>query len=68
MWSVSANYHLPLLIPDWGFGNILYIQRIRGNLFYDLQRVYTNDKTYSVDLRSTGAEVYFDTRWWNQYR
>jgi hypothetical protein len=67
LWRVSANYHFPLLLPDWGFGQMLYIQRIRGNLFYDLQRIYSNDKTRWLDLRSTGAEVYFDTRWWNQY-
>jgi hypothetical protein len=67
LWRLSANYHLPLLIPDWGFGNILYIQRIRGNAFYDFQRLFSNEKTVTYDLRSVGAEMYFDTRWWNQY-
>ena len=67
MWRLSANYHLPLLIPDWGFGNILYIQRIRANLFYDFQRIFTNHKNPRADLRSTGFELYFDTNWWNQY-
>ena len=67
MWRLSANYHLPLLIPDWGFGNILYIQRIRANLFYDFQRIFTNHKNPRADLRSTGFEMYFDTNWWNQY-
>lgn len=67
LWRLSANYHFPLLLPDWGFGQLLYIQRIRGNLFYDFQRIFTNDKLHSLDLRSTGAEVYFDTRWWNEY-
>jgi hypothetical protein len=67
MWRLSANYHLPLLLPDWGFGNILYLQRIRTNLFYDFQRLFSNDKKSSADLRSTGAELYIDTKWWNQY-
>lgn len=67
MWKFSANYHLPLWIPDWGFGNILFIQRIRGNGFYDIQRVFSNNKLFSRDLRSTGAEFFFDTKWWNQY-
>lgn len=67
MWRLSANYHLPLLVPDWGFGNILYIKRIRGNLFYDMQRLFFNNKKQTIDLRSTGAEVYVDTKWWNQY-
>ena len=67
MWRLSANYHLPLWIPDWGFGNILYLQRIRANLFYDFQRVFSNSKKSSADLRSTGVEFYVDTKWWNQY-
>jgi hypothetical protein len=67
MWRASANYHLPLLVPDWGFGNILYLQRIRGNLFYDMQRLFSNNKKQTADLRSAGAEVYVDTKWWNQY-
>jgi hypothetical protein len=56
-----------LFIPDWGFANILYIQRIRANLFYDFQRLFSNDKRLTADLRSTGIEFYADTKWWNQY-
>ena len=67
MWRVAANYHFPLFYPDWGFGNILYLQRFRSNLFYDFQRLYSNSKTETVDLRSTGVEFYADTKWWNQY-
>ncbi|WP_028786726.1 hypothetical protein [Terrimonas ferruginea] len=67
MWRASANYHFPLWYPDWGFANIAYIQRIRANAFYDLTRVYSRDKQFTVDQRSTGGEIYFDTKWWNQY-
>jgi hypothetical protein len=67
MWRLSANYHFPILYPDWGFGNIVYIQRIRGNGFYDFTKIYSRDKTETRDQRSTGIEVYFDTKWWNQY-
>ncbi|MBL7737764.1 MAG: hypothetical protein JNK14_01000 [Chitinophagaceae bacterium] len=67
MWRMSANYHFPVIYPDWGFGNILYLQRIRGNAFYDFTRVYSPDKTATADQRSTGVEVYLDTKWWNQY-
>lgn len=24
MWKLGANYHLPLVYPDWGFGNMVY--------------------------------------------
>ncbi len=67
LWRLSANYHLPLFYPDWGFGNILYIQRWRANIFYDLQRLFSDDKKITYDLRSAGLEFYFDTKWWNQY-
>lgn len=67
MWRLSANYHFPILYPDWGFGNILYLKRVRGNAFYDLTRVYSNDKRASADQRSVGGELYLDTKWWNQY-
>ena len=67
MWRLSANYHLPLLYPDWGFGNILYLQRIRGNIFYDFTKVYSRDKKTTRDQRSVGGEIFIDTKWWNQY-
>jgi hypothetical protein len=65
MWRLSANYHLPLLYPDWGFGDILYLQRVRGNIFYDFTRV--SDKIRTADQRSYGGEIFIDTKWWNQY-
>ncbi len=66
MWKISANYHFPLAYPDWGFGNIVYFQRIRSNLFFD----YTEGKSLRTGTRfpfkTVGTELFFDTRWWNQ--
>jgi len=67
MWKVSANYHLPVWCPDWGVANILYIQRIRMNMFYDFTKVYSTDKRQTRDQRSAGVEFFADTKWWNQY-
>jgi hypothetical protein len=67
MWRGSANYHFPLIYPDWGFGNILYLHRIRANGFFDFTRVFSNDKTAWADQRSAGGEIFIDTKWWNQY-
>ncbi len=66
-WGV--NYHLPLLYPDAGLANIIYLLRVRANLFYD--HTHVNDflsdrKPFVTDFRSTGAELYFDTKWWNE--
>ena len=69
MYKVGINYQLPVLYPDWGFANLLYFQRVRANGFYD----YTNAKARVNNLlteiksRSTGAEIYFDTKIWNAY-
>lgn len=66
MFKVGVNYHFPLFYPEWGFAQVLYFQRIRANAFYD----YTNLKSLrtgtNYKLRSAGAEIYFDTKWWNQ--
>lgn len=67
MWRLSANYHFPLWHTDWGFGNILYLQRIRANAFYDFTKVYSRDKRVTADQRSVGGEIFIDTKWWNQY-
>ena len=67
MWRVSANYHFPIIYPDWGFGNMLYLQRVRGNIFYDYTKVFSRDKKTTRDQRSVGGELFIDTKWWNQY-
>lgn len=67
MWTASANYHFPIVYPDWGVANILYLQRVRANAFYDFTKVYSRNKKVTADQRSVGGEIYIDTKWWNQY-
>jgi hypothetical protein len=66
MWKLGVNYHLPIAYPEWGVGNLVYFSRLRLNLFYD----YTVGKSLRTGAQfafsSTGGELYFDTRWWNQ--
>jgi hypothetical protein len=66
MWKLGANYHFPILYPDFGIASIVYFQRLRGNAFYDLTRVYSRNKKNTADMRSVGGELFFDTKWWNQ--
>jgi hypothetical protein len=66
MWRAGANYSFPIAYPDFGFGNILYVQRLRANLFYDFTRVYSNNKKASRNLRSVGGEIFFDSKIWNE--
>jgi hypothetical protein len=66
MGKLAANYHVPLLYPDWGFGNILYFLRVRANVYFDYSAVKSLRTGVSTPLRSTGMELFFDTRLWNQ--
>ncbi|RPD41594.1 hypothetical protein EG028_09820 [Chitinophaga barathri] len=62
IWKVGANYHFPIVYPDWGFANLLYFTRIRGNVFYDYSSAYNFRSKQDVTYASTGAELFFDTK------
>jgi hypothetical protein len=69
MYKWGINYHLPFALPDAGFANILYLLRVRANLFYDdteAKDFYTNHTPYTASFRSAGTEINFDTKWWNE--
>jgi len=69
MNKLGANYHFPIAYPDAGVANTIYFLRVRGNLFYDYTRatdVTTSGAPFKGNFRSTGAEIYFDTQWFNQ--
>jgi hypothetical protein len=69
MNKIGVNYHFPITYPDAGVANTVYFLRIRGNLFYDYTHAtdfYTNGTPFKGNFRSTGAEVFFDTQWFNE--
>ncbi len=69
MYKWGVNYSFPLLYPDAGFGNIVYLLRARANLFYDdthANDFYSNGDRFSANFRSMGTEIYFDSKWWNE--
>lgn len=68
MYKFGVNYHLPLVYPDAGVANVVYLLRLRANLFYD--HTYVKEKfdsgfPYQAYFRSAGTELFFDTKWWN---
>ncbi len=65
MYRLGVNYHFPMFYPDWGFGNLVYFLRIRGNGFYDHSIVKSSGRA-ARNLNSAGIEIFFDTKWWNQ--
>jgi len=66
MWKLGLNYHLPIAYPDWGFGNLVYFSRIRANVFFDFTEGKSLRTSKKTNFRTVGAEIHFDTRWWNQ--
>ena len=66
MWKIGINYHIPLAYPDWGFGGIVYFQRIRTNLFFDYTRGKSLRTGTVFPFSTVGTELFFDTKWWNQ--
>lgn len=62
----SVNYHFPLLYPEFGVGQIIYLLRIRSNLFYDHLEAKSLRTGRRFPFRSAGVELFFDTRFWNQ--
>ncbi len=67
MYKLAANYHFPLVYPDWGLGNIFFIQRIRANAFFDYANSRARVRGQLTDIinRSAGGELYFDSKIWN---
>jgi hypothetical protein len=69
MIKAGAEYHFPLVYPDWGFASLVYFQRIRAAVFFDITNVldYSNAGVrVGKNYRSFGTEIFFDTKWWNQ--
>lgn len=69
MFTWQVNYQFPMLYPETGAANIVYLLRVRMNMFYDRTLVKSFTKTgkkWNENFNSTGIEMFFDTRWWNQ--
>ncbi|QZT35537.1 hypothetical protein K5X82_09200 [Halosquirtibacter xylanolyticus] len=67
--SIQCNYRFPICYPDWGFGGIAYLKRVRANIFYDAEKFDTyNTETKAINKinrSSTGIEISLDTQWIN---
>lgn len=66
IYKLGINYHLPLWLPDAGVAQIVFINRIRGNLFYDFTQGKSLRTGNLFNFRTAGVEIYFDTKWFNQ--
>lgn len=59
LYSLLTTYTFPIAYPDWSIGPVIYLKRLRGNLFYDyaVGRNVHSDSYYS----SLGAELFAET-------
>ena len=62
IYKLGANYHFPIAYPDWGFAQLIYLMRLRGNAFYDYSQAYNFRTKTSRRFASTGGELFFDTK------
>lgn len=65
MLSVNFDYMLPLCLPDWSLGGLLYIRRIKASLFYDWSKaeniaMYYDLREFSFIRSSVGTELSAD--------
>ncbi len=56
--SLSANYKLPLWYPDFSFGSVIYLKRLKLNVFYDWAE--GKNPGYVNKYQSTGCELSAD--------
>lgn len=67
--KAGVNYAFPLCYPDVGAFQMVYLLRLRANLFYDhsIARDHSmfGNNNWQV-YRSAGVELMADTKWWNQ--
>lgn len=64
-WAFKADYAFSILSPDLSIGPLIYIRRLRANLFYDLTRNQANKQSQWTTQSSYGTDLIFD---WNLLR
>ena len=62
---LAADYHFPLLYPDWGLAGLVYLYRIRADLFFEHTNVLRNVEGTRI-YNSLGAEMVFDVNLVNE--
>jgi len=62
--TFSADYAFPVAYPDFSAGPVIYLKRIRMDLFYDRSyghNIFEKDRSpYTGAYTSTGGELYAD--------
>ena len=59
LYCYFADYQLPVAYPDWGISGLIYLKRLRLNLFHHIADYRSFDSTKGT-ISSTGADLYVD--------
>jgi len=62
---IKADYAFTIACPDWSLSSLIYLRRIRSNLFYDYTRNQANKESGWGTQSSAGLDLIFD---WNVIR
>lgn len=57
----KADYAFSLFSPDFSIGKLVYIRRVRTNLFYDYTRNQAGENSGWTTQSSYGGDIIFDT-------
>ncbi len=60
LMGLQADYSFSMFHPDFSIGPVLYIQRVRSNIFYDHFRNQANLSSPWRKQRSLGADLIMD--------
>lgn len=66
LYSLSADYRIPLAYPDFSLGKLVYLKRIKSSLFYDYARLSATVNQHNlisyipVKMKSLGLELTSD--------
>lgn len=55
---IALNYKFPFAYPDFSVGPLVYVKRLKANVFYDRGEARNHDETYQ--LESAGLELSSD--------
>jgi hypothetical protein len=63
--ALKADYAFTIACPDWNLGGVIYLRRVRSNLFYDWTRNQAKKDAGWTTQSSAGLDLIFD---WNLIR
>ena len=60
VYKLGVDYMFPLAYPDFGILGIVYLRRLRMNLFYDVGKFRYYETNLTDNYQSIGSDLYFD--------